>query len=271
MKKALYYICFILIIALIIVLNFLKISIFENEVFNEYFKVIFTYLLALPIIFYLLHRLDYKLFNKKIAKFGMICFALSMLVAINNFPFFPFFKKTSTFEYHTSLEIITFIIYCIMTAVFEETLFRGMLFNYMVETFSKDKKGIAKAIIFSGLTFGIAHLLNLFSGAGFLATLGQVGYTTLIGAMCAFILYKTRNIVFPIIVHAVYNILGLMLSSSALGSGIVFDIETIVLTAVLGVIVGVSLLMFLLKSTDIEAAEYNLICINLAQNKKTAE
>ena len=82
----------------------------------------------------------------------------------------------------------------IATAVFEEVLFRGVLFRLI-----EDKLGSYYAIIISGFLFGFAHLVN--ENATFFTGLG-------ISIMSVFIIAAymyTRNLWFTIAIHFAFN------------------------------------------------------------------
>jgi membrane protease YdiL (CAAX protease family) len=82
----------------------------------------------------------------------------------------------------------------IATAVFEEVLFRGVLFRLIEE-----KLGSYFAIIISGVIFGFAHLVN--ENSSFLTGLS-------ISIMSVFIIAAymyTRNLWFPIAIHFAFN------------------------------------------------------------------
>ena len=82
----------------------------------------------------------------------------------------------------------------IATAIFEEVLFRGVLFRLMEE-----KLGSYFAIIISGVIFGFAHLLN--EDSSFFTGLG-------ITIMSIFIITAymyTKNLWFPIAIHFGFN------------------------------------------------------------------
>lgn len=260
MKKKIFYL-FAVVLSLIVAicLQFTEISLIGDEIDDGYIKSVILYTVYIFLTASVLHYCKYNVFRRPRR---VLCFFIAMLVAVNNFPFSPFIKGDSTFCNVNFNRVFWFVCNCFFTAAFEELFFRGVLFNFFVDCKSCDKRGVIKAIIFSSLIFGAAHLLNLFGGAGFLSTLLQAGYTSLIGALCAFTLFKTRNIIFPWLVHAVYNVCGLILTSNALGCGVSLDFATVVITVVLGVAVGVFVLISLIKTTEDECADYRVSVLN---------
>lgn len=262
-KKISFIIVSVIAVVLIVTLQFIPLSIFNDKIFDGYIKSIIAYIICIPYCVLATKKMGYKVLKLPI---NIYCFFISMLIAINNFPFFPFFKENTYVVIKDSSKTIVFIINCMFTAIFEELLFRGVIFNIFMEK-AKTNKDIIKAILFSSIIFGLAHLFNLIPGADIGAVLLQVCYTTLIGALCSFILFKTHNIVFSIILHSVYNICGLILSTQGIGNGIVFDIETIILTTILGFFVGIFVLITLFKTTEKEVNSYCSLCLNIKKEE----
>lgn len=248
----------------VIALQFVDINAFGDEIYDGYLKTICVYCACVPLCFILLSFSDYGVFNKTR---NIYCFFVALVVSVNNFPFSAYFKGVSSVTNKSAACAVVFVANCFLTAAFEELLFRGLLFNALYESSPKTVKGVFKAIMISSVIFGAAHFLNLFGGAAFLPTLAQAGCTTLIGALCAFVLFKTRNIVFPWLTHAVYNVGGLILTREGLGNGIVFDATTIVVTVVFGVLVGAFALVSMMKTKESECEEYTVITLKRALKK----
>lgn len=119
-----------------------------------------------------------------------------MLITYGWFDYILFAIPTTNFdsiiEYINSIPVVVLLIEsCIIAPVFEELLYRGILLNGLLNKYS-----YKKAIIYSALIFGIAHL-NLPQGinAFFLALILGV------------IFYYTRSIYLCMVMHAVNNII----------------------------------------------------------------
>ena len=83
----------------------------------------------------------------------------------------------------------------------EELLFRGFLFKAML------KDGNVKtAIIVSSLTFGIGHILNLFTGQDLVETLNQVVFAVAIGFVFTFVYYKSGSLLPCILAHSFIDV-----------------------------------------------------------------
>lgn len=100
----------------------------------------------------------------------------------------PYIMDVSFAEVEISY-IYIFITAVIFAPLVEEVVFRGYLMNKWV-----DKYGMNKGIWFSSLIFMIVHFQSLF--------IPQL----LLGLFCAIIYAKYKNLFYPIIAHALYNL-----------------------------------------------------------------
>ena len=146
--------------------------------------------------------------------------------------------------------VLIMLAYCLAIGTFEEFAFRGLFFMMILEDRRKSTKQIFWTTAISSAVFGLVHLVNLAVGAGPGATLLQVGYSFLIGGMCAIVLLKTGSIWYCVLLHTVYDIGGTILY---VGGGVRWDAVTVIITAVLGVAVAVFMTVALtrIKPEDI--------------------
>lgn len=146
--------------------------------------------------------------------------------------------------------VLIMLAYCLAIGTFEEFAFRGLFFMMILEDRRKSTKQIFWTTAISSAVFGLVHLVNLAVGAGPGATLLQVGYSFLIGGMCAIVLLKTGSIWYCVLLHTVYDIGGTILY---VGGGVRWDAVTVAITAVLGVAVAVFMTVALtrIKPEDI--------------------
>ena len=147
--------------------------------------------------------------------------------------------------------VLIMLAYCLAIGMFEEFAFRGLFFMMILEDRRKSTKQIFWTTAVSSAVFGLVHLVNLAVGAGPGATLLQVGYSFLIGGMCAIVLLKTGSIWYCVLLHTVYDIGGTILY---VGGGVRWDAVTVTITAVLGVAVAVFMLIALLRIKPEEVA-----------------
>lgn len=181
------------------------------------------------------------------------------LVALNNFPFLPLFFGNANFVFNETgefvLSIFCYVLLCCGISFLEESLFRGVIFCVLLRKFcggkneSEIKKGEFWAIIISSALFGLAHLINLFGGANVGATFLQVGYSFLIGCMCAFAMLKSGKFYNAAALHALFDFGGL-LREKGLIIGTIWTTENIILTAVIGVAVGVYAIILFVKNKN---------------------
>ena len=115
---------------------------------------------------------------------------------------------------NTSSEIIFHFINMINVGFIEEIIFRGFLFKMMA------KDNIKSAIIVSSITFGVGHIINLFTGADVLMTLLQVCYATSIGYLFTIIFYKSKSLLPCIITHSIMNSLSIFNNNDTIISGL---------------------------------------------------
>ena len=181
-----------------------------------------------------------------------------LLVAIVNFPFSALIRNVAVIERVDLLWL--FLLKCIAIALLEEVFFRALVLPLLMERFAKNRYCIILSVLFSSVLFALMHLFNLFFGAGVGETMLQVGYTFLIGCMLAVMMLRTKNIWLCVIVHALFNVGGMIVTD--LGSGPFQDTTFYILTAVVGLSCAVHIILSLiqihkrfLQSSEANAAE----------------
>ncbi len=173
--------------------------------------------------------------------FALPCFA----VALNNFPILPFLSGRAYIK-GSDKELLLWLLVCLGTGLFEELVFRGYIFMMILERRRSNRRGIFFAVILSSALFGLIHLINIFGGADPFATLLQVGYSFLVGGMCAVVLLRTGSLWYSILLHAIYNFAGGIIPR--LGGGVLWDAPTVIITVLLSLAVFAYLLVFLIKT-----------------------
>lgn len=200
-------------------LNFELISFFVLKVLT----IIFPIYIAKSVGY-----LDQFRFNSRKFFKSIILLLPLILVCINNFPIISIIMGDAYLE-NKGITYLYYLLVCLSIAVYEEVIFRGIIYR----VFTERKKDIW-AIILSSLVFSLAHLINAFSlSVGHL--LMQLGYSFLVGAMCCVAYKYSCGIILPILLHFIYD-LGGLLSVYNLVSGNLWNITSIVFTAVLAVI-----------------------------------
>lgn len=90
--------------------------------------------------------------------------------------------------------------------IFEEVVFRGVVFNYFIFVFRKSNKLILLAGLLSSIIFGLIHITNvLYGGAELAYTLYQVAYASALGFLFAMVYVRTKSIVAPIFLHTMID------------------------------------------------------------------
>ncbi len=162
------------------------------------------------------------------------------VIAVNNFPFLSVLMGEASLAGAHASGYVRYALFCLSVGLFEEFAFRGCAFTIALEQTKKMKSPplrVLVASVISSAIFGLVHLTNLFAGASVGGTLLQVGYSFLIGGMCSIMLVKTGNIWYCALCHAIYNFAGGVVPE--LGSGTLWTVPTVILTAVVAVIVTV--------------------------------
>lgn len=171
----------------------------------------------------------------------------ALLVAVNNFPIIAFLNGNAVIT-GDNTDLLLYGLYCLSVGAFEELTYCGLVFPLCTVIYKDKRYGAVFSVATTAATFGLSHLVNLFGGAGIGPTVMQIGYSFLIGAMCAITLCVTKNIFSAIILHTVYDIGGLILSNVGVAYGSQWDKTTIIITAVLGVLVAVYYIAIIIKT-----------------------
>ena len=199
-------------------------------------------------VFFLLIAIKrkYKLvnFEGKNSLLGLVSILPCFLVVINNLPIIALVNKDVAYDAPLHY-LLLFILQCIAIGFFEEIAFRGVFFLMFLKTRRNTKGELFKVILISSVVFGMYHIFNLLEGANPLGVLMQVGYSALIGAMCAMIFLITKNIFIPIIIHSGFDFCGTLIPT--LGKGSIWNTPTVIITIVIAVAVFVFMLCLFIK------------------------
>ncbi|HSG44698.1 MAG TPA: CPBP family intramembrane glutamic endopeptidase [Anaerolineales bacterium] len=109
-------------------------------------------------------------------------------------------------------------------SMFEEVGSRGIVLTVFLSKYSE-----RKSIIFSSLSFGLLHLLNLLNGADVVWTLGQVVWAYIIGLFYGYVFVRTRSLLPSMIVHYLGNVFigsltGYMQASASIATQILYGV-----------------------------------------------
>lgn len=256
------YICIVLLCAIMLAFEFFPVckalQITSDAVYNRLLCLIFPLIAGGLAVWLISRESGIKLFQKPQNLWVLIP---AIIIALDNFPWLAYFAGKMELVHTQPLHFTLFSIYCLAVGFFEEVLFRGIFFALIAGIFERTHKGFIYTFVVSSLCFGLIHLLNVFTTGG--AAVLQAGYSILTGGLFAFVFIKTKNVLFPAIIHAIYNFCGLLFTKEVgLGLGSVLDLPTGIMMAIVSVMVGVFVLYKVWCYSDDERAElYNRLGI----------
>lgn len=166
-----------------------------------------------------------------------------LLVVIANFPFTAIADGTAKILRGDLIWL--YLLYSLSVGLTEEALFRGLV-QETVKSRVEGRRGEKLiTVLITSAIFGLFHLFNLFSGADVGATLLQVGYSFLIGAMLSAVMLRTDDLWLCVILHSAFNFGGNIVVE--LGQGEFQDAWFWAFTAIAGVICFVHVGYYLIK------------------------
>jgi membrane protease YdiL (CAAX protease family) len=99
--------------------------------------------------------------------------------------------------------VLLIVVLMVCVGFIEELVFRGFLFRAILANAS-----LKRAVLISGATFGIGHIVNLARGYTGLDQIIQIGFGVILGIVLALLFAVTGTIVPLIVFHTVLNISG---------------------------------------------------------------
>jgi membrane protease YdiL (CAAX protease family) len=97
----------------------------------------------------------------------------------------------------------------------EEVLFRGMLFQAIEKTSTT-----RRAVIISGVTFGLGHIVNLLRGYSASELAGQIVLAIVIGILLSLLMARTRSVVVGAVFHILFNFSGTVTNQGSESQGL---------------------------------------------------
>ena len=232
----------------LVVLETSGVSYSADPTLNALLRVIVTRLVGCLVFIPLAIYMKYNVLGlaKENRAKVLLCTLVPFAVVVNNFPIIGVISGNA---YVTAPKwyIAVFALEALAIGLFEEFAFRGVLLPFVLENRATSRKSIFWATVISSAAFGGIHIFNLFAGAGIGGVLLQIGYSFLIGGMCAIVLLYTRCIWICVLLHAIYDFCGYLIPT--LGEGVIWDPVTVLITAFLGVFALVFMLVWLSRIT----------------------
>lgn len=231
---------------MVLLYEIINVSFTNNIVLNSLIDMTVTRMLAGVFFLIIGIKRGYKMvcFDGKTSVLSVLCVLPCLLVVLNNLPIISLFTGECRLSMPVTF-VLPFALQCLAVGFFEEIAFRGVFFLLFLKDKRNTKGQVFKIIFLSSIIFGSYHLFNLFEGANPLGVLMQVGYSALIGAMCAMVFLKTKNIIIPVVLHAGFNFCGTLIPT--LGEGEIWNTPTIIITVIIAVAVFLYMLGVFLK------------------------
>jgi len=160
------------------------------------------------------------------------------------------------------LYLITVIIYpFIVSGLFEEVVFRGILLKILLKKMGGTKKGIISAFIISAVVFGAAHSVHII-WKNPLELVGDIIFPIAGGMFLGAIYLRTKTLIAPILIHGLFNLFaGGMIWWAFTSKGPVSSVETTladvitVLIVTLPIVITAFVLLRKVKPDEITAWE----------------
>ncbi|MHA2225679.1 MAG: CPBP family intramembrane glutamic endopeptidase [Candidatus Hodarchaeales archaeon] len=131
----------------------------------------------------------------------------------------------------------------VIPGLFEEVVFRGIIATMFARKYSQKS-----AILGSSALFGVAHAVNVLSGADLIVTVAQVGYTFFIGILLAYVFFETDSLIPVVILHYLTASLGQFFVYALFASTVdpLFKVTYMVIgVGIVPMILGISLMKLL--------------------------
>ena len=146
---------------------------------------------------------DFKFIN--LGKGALLSWAMLLLAAVM-FVSGLISPPEGGFLTPTPLYLITVILYpFIVSGLFEEVLFRGLVLKMLLKKMGDTKKGIIGAFVISAAIFGIVHSVNLIWEEPF-TVFSTVVFATAGGFFLGAIYLRTKTLIVPILLHGLFNL-----------------------------------------------------------------
>ncbi len=130
------------------------------------------------------------------------------------------------------VSLVFAVLSMILVGYVEEMIFRGFLFRAML----KENKTVV-AIVVSAVTFGVGHIVNLFTGQASFETVIQIVFAVSWGFILTMVCYKSGSIIPCIIAHSVIDALSVFGADNELADWIYIG-ATIVVAIIYSVYLG---------------------------------
>lgn len=133
-----------------------------------------------------------------------------------------------------------------------------MIGNNLGIACEKDLRGVWKAVIISGLIFGLSHLTNIFSGVNPARALIQVVSACAIGMYYTAVYFRGGNFWALVLIHSLTDAGGLFRSAFTTAETTVGAINNLSITGMVMIPIYLGITVFLLRKKKMDAVFENL-------------
>lgn len=117
-----------------------------------------------------------------------------------------FISKSLNMTFKSPLGIVSAIVYIIGIGFHEETIFRGLVANFIGKKYMKDLKGFYFSVAMTSVLFGLIHLVNMTRGVQLLSAVVQSLVAISLGAVFTAIYYRGGNLWALMFLHSVIDL-----------------------------------------------------------------
>lgn len=220
------------IICIGLIFSFIPYRLFIDNETLIYILAIITSLIGVIIVIMLIKKRNF-IENKETPIIKPWYYLPLLILCVSNYFVLLFQKDIETSNINTKMFILKTIL-TVIIVILEEILFRYLLMNSL-----KKKYSLNKTIIYGALIFGGFHILNVSSLSSIPYILIQCVYTAFLGLILGFIYMTSKNVIYPIILHLLFNILNGNLISELFN--IRWDLSFYLVNGVIGVLILVYL------------------------------
>lgn len=193
---------------LIMVIFLLSDTFITIKEYQKQIDIIYRFLFSIPMLYCIKQLYGYKsykeIFSWKGTRKGLLAsqgiILMSLLFILPEF-WGENFNKTFI---NTAFLMI---MQQIGTGLFEEGLFRGLLMGGMLQKWSHSIRGRLGMVLISGISFGLLHFMNFFSGSPLHSVLANMLFASIFGIVFASSYLYSKNLLIAMIIHAVYDII----------------------------------------------------------------
>lgn len=140
----------------------------------------------------------------------------------------------------------------------EESIYRGVIANNLGIAFGKDQRGVWKAVVISGLIFGLVHLMNIFTGVDPARAAIQAVSACALGMYFTAIYYRGGNLWVLILIHCLTDAGGLFRPAFTTAATQAGQINELSLTGLIIIPVYLGITVFLLRKKKMDEVLENL-------------